>query len=207
MRVIAGSAGGIPLKTPDHEARPTMDRVREAIFSSLGDLVIGARVLDLFAGSGAFGIEALSRGAAEAVFVDNHPKAITTIQNNLRKTKLEGQVIRADAFRFLARNKERYQLVFADPPYAKRSDDRDFAAELLGSADLHAAVDGLLILERAPTKTNQLVGRWEVTRAKRYGATEVLFCVPSGHHAKTPKKDLTIRIQETGDRIQETGGF
>ena len=185
MRVIAGSAGGIPLKTPDHETRPTMDRVREAIFSSLGDLVIGARVLDLFAGSGAFGIEALSRGAAEAVFVDNHPEAITTIQNNLRKTKLEGKVIRADAIRFLAGNKERYQLVFADPPYAKRLDDRDFAAELLGSADLHAAVNGLLILERAPTKTDQPVGRWEVTRAKRYGATEVLFCAPLGHQAKT----------------------
>ena len=204
MRVIAGSAGGIPLKTLDHEARPTMDRVREAIFSSLGDLVIGARVLDLFAGSGAFGIEALSRGAAEAVFVDDHPEAITTIQNNLRKTKLEGQVIRADAFRFLAGNKERYQLVFADPPYAKRPDDRDFAAELLGSADLHEAVEGLLILERAPTKTNQPVGRWEVTRAKRYGTTEVLFCVPAGHrakteegsHAKTQDKDLTQRRQD-----------
>src|SRR5215831_18458706 len=107
MRIISGFAGGIPLRTPSHDVRPTMDMVREAIFSSLGDRVVGARVLDLFAGSGAFGIEALSRGAAEAVFVDNHPKAITTIQNNLRKTKLEGQVIRADAFRFLAGNKER----------------------------------------------------------------------------------------------------
>src|SRR5215471_15845525 len=99
MRVIAGSAGGIPLKTPDHEARPTMDRVREAIFSSLGDLVIGARVLDLFAGSGAFGIEALSRGAAEAVFVDNHPKSVEAIRLNLERTRLVGTVIREDVFK------------------------------------------------------------------------------------------------------------
>jgi 16S rRNA (guanine966-N2)-methyltransferase len=184
MRVIAGSAGGIPLKTPHHEARPTMDRVREAIFSSLGDLVVGARVLDLFAGSGAFGIEALSRGAAEAVFVDNHVKAITTIEKNLTKTRLQGKVIRADAFRFLAGNRERYQLVFADPPYAKQLNDRDFAAELLESADLQAAVEGVLILERAPVKTNVPIALWEITRAKRYSATEVLFCVPVGHHAK-----------------------
>jgi 16S rRNA (guanine966-N2)-methyltransferase len=198
MRVIAGSAGGIPLKTPDHEARPTMDRVREAIFSSLGDLVAGARVLDLFAGSGAFGIEALSRGATEAVFVDDHVKAITTIQKNLTKTRLQGQVIRADAFRFLAGNREYYQLVFADPPYAKQSNDRDFAAELLESPDLQAAVDGVLILERAPVKTNLPIALWEITRAKRYGATEVLFCVPLRHpakpeegaHAKAPRRKV-----------------
>jgi 16S rRNA (guanine966-N2)-methyltransferase len=179
MRVIAGSAGGIPLKTPANEARPTMDRVREAIFSSLGDLVIGARVLDLFAGSGAFGIEALSRGAAEAVFVDNHPEAIETIKKNLAKTKLDGRVVRADVFRFLAGDLTPFQLVFADPPYAKRSHDRDFAYELLQNTNLRAAVDGLLVLERAPARLDLPLSFWEVTRAKRYGSTEVLFCAPA----------------------------
>src|SRR5215467_5396176 len=101
MRVIAGSARGIPLKTPDHEARPTMDRVREAIFSSLGDLVIGARVLDLFAGSGALGIEALSRGADSAVFVEEDQQSTAAIKQNLAKTKLVGSVRRQNVFKFL----------------------------------------------------------------------------------------------------------
>src|ERR1700744_3935643 len=91
MRVIAGSAGGIRLKTPAHDLRPTMDRVREPTFSALGDFVIGAHVLDLFAGSGGYGIEALSRGAAEAVFVDDHPKSIEAIRSNLSRTKIDGK--------------------------------------------------------------------------------------------------------------------
>ena len=103
MRVIAGSAGGIPLRISSHDLRPTMDMVRGAIFSALGDLVIGARVLDLFAGSGAYGIEALSRGAAEAVFVDNHLKSIEAIRLNLARAKLDGKVVRNDVFRFLQR--------------------------------------------------------------------------------------------------------
>src|SRR6202030_4786323 len=112
MRVIAGSAGGIPLRSSSHDFRPTMDLVRGAIFSALGDLVIGAHVLDLFAGSGAYGIEALSRGAAEAVFVDDHPKSIEAIRWNLSKTKLIGKVIRNDAFRFLKRQENQSRLGF-----------------------------------------------------------------------------------------------
>src|ERR1700733_14002810 len=108
MRVIAGSAGGIRLKIPPHDLRPTMDMVREAAFSALADLPVGARVLDLFAGSGAYGIEALSRGAAEAVFVDAHRKSIETIQWNLSKTKLVGKVIRDDVFRYLKGQKNQY---------------------------------------------------------------------------------------------------
>src|SRR5258705_12822347 len=94
MRVIAGSAGGIRLKIPAHDLRPTMDMVREAAFSALADLVTGSRVLDLFAGSGAYGIEALSRGAAEAGFGDDHPKSMEAIRWNLSKTKLIGKVVR-----------------------------------------------------------------------------------------------------------------
>src|SRR5260370_7031817 len=105
MGVIAGSAGGIPLRISSHDFRPTMDMVRGAIFSALGDLVIGARVLDLFAGSGAYGIEALSRGAVEAVFVDNHLRSIEAIRLNLTRANPDGKVVRDDLFRFLHRRK------------------------------------------------------------------------------------------------------
>ena len=179
MRVIAGSAGGIRLKIPPHDLRPTMDMVREAAFSALADLPVGARVLDLFAGSGAYGIEALSRGAAEAVFVDINPKSVEVIRLNLSKTKLVGKVIREDAFRFLKGQKDQYRLVFADPPYLKKAGERDFAGELMENASLIAAVEpgGLLVLESSPGKELAPSRFWEITRAKKYGGTKLSFCV------------------------------
>jgi 16S rRNA (guanine966-N2)-methyltransferase len=181
MRVISGSAGSIRLRAPSHDVRPTMDIVREAIFSALGDLVIGARVLDLFAGSGAFGIEALSRGAAEAVFVDNHPKSIESIHFNLAKTRLKGKVIREDVFGFLKRFDGTFRLIFADPPYAGHPGQRNYAQELLELKELSTAIDpeGILVLERSPVKTGPDSSIWEITRAKKYGKTEVIFCIPA----------------------------
>jgi 16S rRNA (guanine966-N2)-methyltransferase len=121
MRVIAGRYGGRRLQAPSGEAtRPTSDRVREALFSVLGDRVDGARVLDLFAGSGALGIEALSRGAVEATFVDSAPAAIRVVRANLEALGAEAQVRRADARRFLGSASaaaRQYDLVFLDPPY------------------------------------------------------------------------------------------
>src|SRR6476469_3633846 len=96
MRVIAGIAGGLQLEVPKSGVRPTMDRVKAAIFSSLGEEIIGARVLDLFAGT-----EALSRGAASAMFVEENSAAVTTIERNLARTKLEGAVRQQDVFAFL----------------------------------------------------------------------------------------------------------
>src|SRR5207249_3181638 len=121
MRVIAGSAGGVRLAVPKRGVRPTMDRVKAAIFSSLGDAIVGARVLDLFAGTGALGIEALSRGAASAVFVEEDREAVRTIERNFITTKLRGRVWQRDVFAFLegTRPNERYDIVFADPPYEK----------------------------------------------------------------------------------------
>jgi 16S rRNA (guanine966-N2)-methyltransferase len=121
MRVIAGRYRGRRLQAPPGDAtRPTSDRVREALFSVLGARVDGARVLDLYAGSGALGIEALSRGAAEATFVDSAPAAIRAVRANLEAIGAEAEVRRADARRFLgsasARGRE-YDLVFLDPPY------------------------------------------------------------------------------------------
>ena len=121
MRVIAGSYRGRRLRAPPGAAtRPTSDRVREALFSVLGDRVEGARVLDLFAGSGALGIEALSRGAREATFVDNAAAAIRALETNLRDVSAEATVVRAEARRFLggaSRSARQYDLVFLDPPY------------------------------------------------------------------------------------------
>src|SRR4029078_3216455 len=97
MRVIAGSAGGIQLEVPKAGVRPTMDRVKAAIFSSLGDEIIGARVLDLFAGTGSLGIEALSRGAASALFVEEGTAAIAEIERNLARTNIERRVREKDA--------------------------------------------------------------------------------------------------------------
>jgi len=181
MKVIAGSARGIPLKIPSHDLRPTMDRVRGAIFSVLGNEVIGARVLDLFAGGGGFGIEALSRGATEAVFVDSHLKAIEAIRFNLAKAKLTGNMIENDVFRFLNSAPQPFQLIFADPPYAKLPNNRDFTQELMAHPALLSILDpsGLLVLERAPSKSKLAFPGWQVTRIKRYGETEVVFCVPN----------------------------
>jgi 16S rRNA (guanine(966)-N(2))-methyltransferase RsmD len=120
MRVIAGIHGGRELLAPRGRAtRPTGDRVREALFSILAD-VNGARVLDLFAGSGALAIEALSRGAAEATLVDSSTAALEAIRRNLEALGIEAEVVRQPAVRFLERarkNARQYDLVFLDPPY------------------------------------------------------------------------------------------
>jgi 16S rRNA (guanine966-N2)-methyltransferase len=121
VRVVAGTHGGRRLKAPPGGAtRPTADRVREALFSILGPGVVGACVLDLFAGSGALGIEALSRGAAEAVFVDSSAAAIRVVRANLAALELEAETHRADALAYLRTAREaarQYDLVFLDPPY------------------------------------------------------------------------------------------
>jgi 16S rRNA (guanine966-N2)-methyltransferase len=121
VRVIAGLYGGRRLSPPAGAAtRPTADRVREALFSVLADRVIDAHVLDLFAGSGALGLEALSRGAAEATFVDSAPAAVKAIRANLETLGADAVVRRSDARAFLrtARVQARhYDLVFLDPPY------------------------------------------------------------------------------------------
>src|ERR1700719_4991797 len=101
MRVIAGRSGGVRLTSPKNGVRPTMDRVKAAIFSSLGEMVIGARVLDLFAGTGALGIEALSRGAESALFVDEDRKSIDAIERNFKRSKFSRCTRNADVFPFL----------------------------------------------------------------------------------------------------------
>ena len=122
MRVITGKARGVALKTPDGmQTRPTADRVKEALFSIIQFEIPCARVLDLFGGTGQLGIEALSRGAQSAVFVDASEKACALIKENLKRTKLQdcGKVIRSDYMEYLDRCREKFDIVFLDPPYAE----------------------------------------------------------------------------------------
>lgn len=122
MRVITGKARGVQLKTPEGmTTRPTSDRVKEALFSIINFEIPGARVLDLFGGTGQLGIEALSRGAKSAVFVDAGEPACKLIRENLRRTKLEAdaKVVRADYMDYLKRCRETFDIILLDPPYAE----------------------------------------------------------------------------------------
>ena len=122
MRVITGKARGVQLKTPDGmTTRPTSDRVKEALFSIIQFEIPAARVLDLFGGTGQLGIEALSRGAKSAVFVDAGEPACRLIRENLRRTKLESdaKVVRSDYMDYLKRCRETFDIIFLDPPYAE----------------------------------------------------------------------------------------
>lgn len=190
MRVIAGAAGGIKLDVPKRGVRPTMDRVKAAIFSSLGDLIIGARVLDLFAGSGALGIEALSRGATSVLFVEEDRQSTVVIEKNLAKTKLRGRVRQQDVFEFLKRvpSTERFEIIFADPPYEQTSAGEHYTEKLLSNEALPQVLgsNGVFVLEKRPVENVPETKPWEVIRAKRYGATEVLFLRPARMEARTP---------------------
>ena len=179
MRVIAGTAGGIQLDVPRSGVRPTMDRVKAAIFSSLAEEVVDARVLDLFAGSGALGLEALSRGAGSAFFVDDDRRAIAAIEHNLTKLKMRAATRQQDVFEFLERWKApaRFHIVFADPPYDRMKSGESYTEKLLGSDGLRALLEphGIFVLEKRPSETLPDLPQWQTIRRKAYGATEVIF--------------------------------
>lgn len=134
MRIISGIAGRRKLQVPKAVSRPSTDRMREALFSILGEGVKGSRVLDLFAGSGALGLEALSRGGEHCDFVDENREAAGVIKRNLKDLGLAGGAVHhGDVFSFLKAGgavRGKYDYVFADPPYFKRGVGRDFAGEL-----------------------------------------------------------------------------
>ena len=122
MRVISGKARGVNLKTPEGLlTRPTIDRVKEALFSIINFDIPASNVLDLFSGTGQLGIEALSRGAKSAVFVDQREDACKLIKENLKRTKLEqdAKVVRMDYLDYLKRCREKFDIIFLDPPYAE----------------------------------------------------------------------------------------
>jgi 16S rRNA (guanine966-N2)-methyltransferase len=173
MRVIAGSRKGHTIAAPRGlDTRPTSDRVRENVFNLVGP-VDGATVLDLYAGSGALGIEALSRGAVRAVFVERDPDAARTIERNLDKLRLTGaRVVRADAVTTLAQEAgagRKYDLVLVDPPYGMFGDLQPQLARYLPPV---LAADGLLVVETdarvepelpLPQRTSRRYGQARVT--------------------------------------------
>lgn len=174
MRIVGGSHGGRVLRAPAGAAtRPTSEKVREAVFQILGD-VEGARVLDLFAGSGALGLEALSRGAAHATFVDAGKPALGVVRDNLRALGLEDRatVIGGDAIALARRLAGPWRLVFVDPPYA--SDLATRAVLALPAAQL--APDAVIVIEHdrrhAPPEA---LGSLLRTDQRRYGDTYISF--------------------------------
>ena len=178
LRVISGTAGGLHLKSPKrHALRPTQDRIRQVIFSSLAEVVPGARVLDLYAGTGSFGIEALSRGAVAATFVEKEAEAVQCIRENLAHCKLSGGDVRQhDAQVFLdgAAPAVPFDLIFADPPYDKSRGPLE-ADPLLGKIAPFLAPDGLFVWEHFAERTLQNAPDWEVIRHRTYGETGLTF--------------------------------
>jgi len=174
--VVAGSAKGTRLAPVPAGTRPVADRAREGLFSSLGASVEGARVLDLFAGTGAMGIEALSRGAARAVFVDSSPGAAKVIRENLRRTKLasRGTVRRVDVRKALRQQLGQFDLILVDPPYRLPPAELDAVmAELAGQGVV--AGGGRVVLTREKGSYTPVIPlHWPEVKRLSYGDSVVL---------------------------------
>ncbi|MEH3034101.1 MAG: 16S rRNA (guanine(966)-N(2))-methyltransferase RsmD [Aeromicrobium erythreum] len=176
-RIVAGSVGGRRIETPKGDGtRPTSDRVRESMFATLESMIgfdhdPGLRVLDLYAGSGALGLEALSRGAAHAVFVESDARAAGVVKRNLATLGLRGSVQRTTVQRFVEGDAGEHDLVFCDPPYARAGEQ--VTQEL---AALRLAPDAVVVVERS-SRTPDLV--WpegiEAVRDKAYGETRLWY--------------------------------
>lgn len=182
MRIIAGKAKGYNIKVPQGEVRPTQDRVREALFNIIGPIIEGAKVLDLYCGSGSVGLEALSRGADSARMVDTARASCAMARQNLDKSKLTGgSVVQSDCLQFVRRDAGKYDIIFADPPYAKAIGDRDMIAELMTDR-LHEllADDGYFIAEAqlgygvGDIHTREFPG-WRLIDERSYGKNTILF--------------------------------
>jgi len=183
LRIVAGSLGGRRISTPGGRGtRPTPEVVREALFNVLGDRVVGARCLDLFAGSGALGIEALSRGAASVTFVESHPGAARVLRDNLRDLDLEGRsrLVRrsvADVLSSLAvpaqGESPPFDLALADPPYAS-----DWPARLVSELARTRFARRLCLEHRSGVEPASGVRGVRLTRTREYGDTGLSFLRP-----------------------------
>ncbi|HOQ76715.1 MAG TPA: 16S rRNA (guanine(966)-N(2))-methyltransferase RsmD [Thermoclostridium sp.] len=181
VRIISGIAGGIPIKVPPTDkTKPTLDRVKESVFSILQPCIPGTQVLDLFAGSGSLGLEALSRGADFAVFVDSSRLCTETIRENIEKTRMsdKAQVVKADvykAIRDFANQGRRFDIILMDPPYS-----RNFVCKTL-----QMIVENDIIIENGVVAVEHIeseplpdrIGRLGKVRSKHYGDTVFTFYV------------------------------
>ncbi len=185
MRVISGSAGSIPLKTPaGKDTRPTTDRIKETLFNLLPHDLSGVSFLDLFAGSGGIGIEALSRGAEHCVFVDKSRRATNTISENLRLTHLEdrAQILTCDAETALKRLEEKdvFDLVFMDPPYNHELEKQ--VLTILSTSDL-IDDDSTVVVEASLDTTFDYLDTlgFSIKRQKIYKTNQHLFLAKKNH--------------------------
>ena len=187
MRIIGGVAGGTILKVPKgFDVRPTPDLVRQALFNSLGDRVVGARVLELFAGTGALSLECLSRGATHAACVEKVQRHAGFIQHNLAAAKLPATAldIRVQdvfvALRQMAAASVSYDLILADPPYGEKNTGRrstSLAQQLLDDRDLPLllAPEGLFVLGHTKRDTLEIVAPWEEAKMLKHGDSVMRF--------------------------------
>lgn len=177
MRVISGSAKGARLAPVPRGTRPLSDRAREGLFSSLAGEVPGAACLDLYAGTGAVGIEALSRGAASCVFVEAAADAVRAVRENLERTGLaeRAEVVRADVRRFLEGTDRAFDLAFLDPPYAE---EPDAIAQVTALVADRIARDGAFVLTRPKhgDSTDVVPIHWAAAKLLRYGDARILVC-------------------------------
>jgi 16S rRNA (guanine966-N2)-methyltransferase len=178
MRVISGSARGLSLKrVPGDGTRPIMDRVKEALFNILGDNIRDGAFLDLYAGTGSVGIEALSRGAERAVFVENAKAAITTIEENLKSTRLAewGEIVRRDVRDYLRQpNPEPFEFVYIAPPQYKNQWHDTLM--LLDKNPDHVAPDGIVVVQIDPVEKHDItLENFVPYDERRYGKTLIWF--------------------------------
>lgn len=172
MRIIAGMAKGRRLVAPDTPAtRPVTDRVREAVFSMIGDWVEGARVLDLYAGSGSFGLEALSRGAIGATFVENGNRALESLRSNVRTVGLGGTVVSSTVEDYLTRADGEFDLVFMDPPWPEPTPSME--ADLARLDRLLAPGAEVVVSRRQGDDAPAIPLTWGVATDRRYGDTRI----------------------------------
>jgi 16S rRNA (guanine966-N2)-methyltransferase len=186
MRIVAGSAKGVRLGPVPPSVRPISDRAREGLFSSLGpEALEGAVVLDLYAGTGAAGIEALSRGAERAMFVDRAPASVNAIKRNLSATKLSdrGEVVPSSVARFVGRDDAPgapYDLVFCDPPYDLGGPDVDDVLRELADGWLRDETWTVVLTRGHRSSTPVIPLHWAVARQLRYGDSLVILFRPGG---------------------------
>jgi 16S rRNA (guanine966-N2)-methyltransferase len=177
MRITSGILRNRRFNVPQQEVRPTQERVREAIFSSLGGTCEGLSVLDLFAGAGSLGMEAWSRGADTVTFVEKSPGVWRNLEQNIRLLENDqlgiAKCIKGDAIRYLGRASGPFDLILADPPY----DLPEAMTETLAGIAAHSVLtpDGILVYELRSSDAFEVPSGWELLRDKVYGDTRVLM--------------------------------